>query len=457
MVDKWYEGHRPGGLGMTRKPSAAARHGGDRIAEALQVHGVQTVFTLCGGHISPILSAAKARGMRIVDVRDEVTAVFAADATRAPDRPARRGRGHRRAGHHQHHHRAEERAAGAVAGGADRRRRAHRAAGPRRAAGHRPAPAGDAARQALPEDAARARARARGGRGLRAGAGAACPARCSSNARWTCCTTRRRSASGTPTRPARATALSDRALRWYLNRHAAAHVRRQRQHARCRRSVRCELPRADDGALRRAAAALHKAQRPLIVIGSQAVVVADEADALAAAVGALGVPVYLSGMARGLLGRDHPLQMRHQRRNALREADCVLLAGVPCDFRLDYGKHVRRSATLIAANRSAQGRAAQPPARHRRHRRRRALHPGAGAAAPAVPGAPGRLARHAAPARPRSARPRSTPRPPRRASSSTRWPSSARWRPRPATTPSSSPTAATSSPPPATCCTRARR
>jgi acetolactate synthase-1/2/3 large subunit len=58
-------------------------------------------------------------------------------------------------------------------------------------------------------------------------------------------------------------------------------------------------------------------------------------------------------MARGLLGRQHRLQMRHQRRNALRDADCVLLAGVPCDFRLDYGKHVRRSATLISANRSA--------------------------------------------------------------------------------------------------------
>jgi acetolactate synthase-1/2/3 large subunit len=59
-------------------------------------------------------------------------------------------------------------------------------------------------------------------------------------------------------------------------------------------------------------------------------------------------------MARGLLGTGHPLQMRHARRNALREADCVLLAGVPCDFRLDYGRHVRRSATLIAANRSAK-------------------------------------------------------------------------------------------------------
>jgi acetolactate synthase-1/2/3 large subunit len=66
----------------------------------------------------------------------------------------------------------------------------------------------------------------------------------------------------------------------------------------------------------------------------------------------LGIPVYLSGMARGLLGRDSPLQLRHRRREALRESDCVILAGAPCDFRLDYGRHIRRGATLIAANRS---------------------------------------------------------------------------------------------------------
>ena len=59
-------------------------------------------------------------------------------------------------------------------------------------------------------------------------------------------------------------------------------------------------------------------------------------------------------MARGLLGPADKLLMRHARRDALREADTVLLAGVPCDFRLDYGKHVRRSATLIALNRSAK-------------------------------------------------------------------------------------------------------
>ncbi len=101
-----------------------------------------------------------------------------------------------------------------------------------------------------------------------------------------------------------------------------------------------------------AAASLAKASRPLAVIGSQTLATGTDAAFAAAAVERLGVPVYLSGMARGLLGRDHSLQLRHQRRQALKEADCVILAGVPCDFRLDYGRQVRRSATLIAANRS---------------------------------------------------------------------------------------------------------
>ena len=146
-------------------------------------------------------------------------------------------------------------------------------------------------------------------------------------------------------------AIADRALRWYLNRHA------ERLFAGSgavydpkARSV--TVPEADAGAIARAAEAFARAERPLIVIGSQAVVDAASAPAVAAAVERLGVPVYLSGMARGLLGRDARLQMRHARRDALRESDCVLLAGVPCDFRLDYGKHVRRSATLVAANRS---------------------------------------------------------------------------------------------------------
>ena len=67
--------------GPDARQALMLRHGGDRVAEALQAQGVTELFTLCGGHISPILSASKARGIRVVDVRDEVTAVFAADAS----------------------------------------------------------------------------------------------------------------------------------------------------------------------------------------------------------------------------------------------------------------------------------------------------------------------------------------------------------------------------------------
>jgi acetolactate synthase-like protein len=57
-------------------------------------------------------------------------------------------------------------------------------------------------------------------------------------------------------------------------------------------------------------------------------------------------------MARGLLGKNHRLQMRHQRKKALRDADLIILAGMPCDFRLDYGRSFNPQARLISINRS---------------------------------------------------------------------------------------------------------
>jgi acetolactate synthase-like protein len=38
------------------------------------------MFCLSGGHISPILCASEKLGIRIIDTRHEVNAVFAADA-----------------------------------------------------------------------------------------------------------------------------------------------------------------------------------------------------------------------------------------------------------------------------------------------------------------------------------------------------------------------------------------
>ncbi|MGD2116623.1 MAG: thiamine pyrophosphate-dependent enzyme, partial [Acidobacteriota bacterium] len=83
---------------------------------------------------------------------------------------------------------------------------------------------------------------------------------------------------------------------------------------------------------------------------------ADPAGAaeVAGAVEALRAPVYLAGMARGLLGRGHPLQLRHRRTAALKEADLVILAGFPIDFRLDYGRKIHRKATLVAAGRDQE-------------------------------------------------------------------------------------------------------
>ena len=58
---------------MDRQP-LPARHGGDHVADVLHANGVRFVFTLCGGHISPILAAARRRAA-------------SASSTRATKRP----------------------------------------------------------------------------------------------------------------------------------------------------------------------------------------------------------------------------------------------------------------------------------------------------------------------------------------------------------------------------------
>ncbi|MBK7276276.1 MAG: thiamine pyrophosphate-binding protein [Betaproteobacteria bacterium] len=329
-----------------------ARHGGDRIAEVLQAQGVPCIYTLCGGHISPILSAARSRGIRIVDVRDEATAVFAADAAaRLSGRPGV----------------AAVTAGPGITNTITALKNAQLAQSPLVLLGGA-APTALQGRGALQDidqgplvaphvkrfyklrrvrelGPAVAEAFALAQAGVPGPVFVECPVDLlydeASIRQWYA------EAGG------KGTALADRALRWYLNRH----VRRMFEggaETAAPAVAPVAVPQPSQGSVRAALAALHQAQRPLAVVGSQAVVQAAQADALAEAVARLGIPVYLSGMARGLLGPAHPLQLRHQRRHALREADCVLLAGVPCDFRLDYGRHVRRSATLIAANRSAK-------------------------------------------------------------------------------------------------------
>src|SRR5215207_5290270 len=56
-------------------------HGGDVAVAALRAAGVEEMFTLSGGHIFPVYDGAVRQKMRIVDVRHEQTATFAAEGT----------------------------------------------------------------------------------------------------------------------------------------------------------------------------------------------------------------------------------------------------------------------------------------------------------------------------------------------------------------------------------------
>jgi acetolactate synthase-1/2/3 large subunit len=101
------------------------------------------------------------------------------------------------------------------------------------------------------------------------------------------------------------------------------------------------------------ASLLRTSERPALVIGSQALVNCRDAAPIADAVQAMGVPTWLGGMARGLLGRHSDIQFRHKRSAALKEADLVIVAGFPFDFRLGYGRSISSRATLVAANLSS--------------------------------------------------------------------------------------------------------
>ena len=331
-------------------PPDIPAHGGERVAAALAAHGVKVVFTLCGGHISPILVAAKRRGIRIVDTRDEVTAVFAADAvarlTGTPGVAAvTAGPGLTNTITALKNAQAAQSPVVLLGGAAPT---ALQGRGALQDIDQKPVVAphvklvrqvrrvadlGPAVEEALLASLS----------GVPGPAFVECPVDLLYDEQlirgWYA------DAAG------KGTAIADRLLRWYLNRHAAKmFAGAGAPYAPVGRPV--AAPLAGETAVARAAEALARAERPLMILGSQAIVESAQAASVAEAVARLGVPVYLSGMARGLLGRESALQMRHARRKALRESDCVLLAGVPCDFRLDYGKHVRRAATLIAANRS---------------------------------------------------------------------------------------------------------
>lgn len=64
--------------GRTAGAQPTSEHGGHLVAEALRGQGADTLFTLCGGHVLPILDGCLRSGIRVIDARHEQAAALMA-------------------------------------------------------------------------------------------------------------------------------------------------------------------------------------------------------------------------------------------------------------------------------------------------------------------------------------------------------------------------------------------
>jgi acetolactate synthase I/II/III large subunit len=112
--------------------------------------------------------------------------------------------------------------------------------------------------------------------------------------------------------------------------------------------VQLSFPNPDPDVLREVARTIGAATQPVILAGTGAYWARAE-DSLNAVALSAKIPIYLNGMARGMLGRKHPYQVFGSRKEALRGADVILLLGVEFDFRLGFGQAgaVHRDAVVI--------------------------------------------------------------------------------------------------------------
>ncbi|MFL6193307.1 MAG: thiamine pyrophosphate-binding protein [Thermoanaerobaculia bacterium] len=327
-------------------------NGGDRVAGVLVEQGVKFLFTLCGGHISPILVGAKQRGIRVVDVRHEVDAVFAADAvfrlTGVPGVAAvTAGPGVTNTITAVKN--AQLAQSGIVIlGGA--------AATLLKGRGSLQ----DVDQMALFAPHVKWSGTAKAVRDLvpmlekafdvaRSGVPGPVFLECPVDLLYDEPLVRQWYGASS-----KGGGIAGAGMRLYLQRHASKLFAGADKHVPASPKP-IPPPAPERGDVRKAAARLRKAKRPVLVLGGQVLLSSssrEQALELARAIEAIGAPVYLAGGARGLLGERHRLQLRHKRKEALREADLVLLAGIPNDFRLDYGRQVSRKAFLVSVNRS---------------------------------------------------------------------------------------------------------
>ncbi|MGH9100616.1 MAG: thiamine pyrophosphate-binding protein [Acidimicrobiales bacterium] len=92
--------------------------------------------------------------------------------------------------------------------------------------------------------------------------------------------------------------------------------------------------------IERLADALRRAERPCVLLGPQ-IWTCRATEAATAFVEQLEIPAYVNGAARGTLPPSHPLLFQLTRRDAFADADVIVVVGTPFDFRLRYGASLK--------------------------------------------------------------------------------------------------------------------
>lgn len=329
-------------------------NGGEIIAKVLQKQGVKFLFTLCGGHVSPIFVSAQNIGIRVVDTRHEVNAVFAADAvSRLTGVPGV----------------AVVTAGPGLTNTITAVKNAALAQSPLILLGGAAATIlkGRGSLQDIDQlSIMRAvckwsttinkvkeivptieKAFRIAQEGVPGPVFVECPIDTLYGEELV------RSWYGAKSKETPPKNFQERIVQWYINYHAK-NLFEGKDKVNFNAPVqKVSYPCHSASQINKALDRIKSATKPVMLVGSGAMMNPQKADELAAAITRLGIPVYLSGMGRGLLGKENSLQMRHHRKDAIKESDLIILAGVPNDFRLDYGNHIG-GRNFISINRSTE-------------------------------------------------------------------------------------------------------
>ena len=295
-------------------------HAGRLIARRLRASGIDTVFTLSGGHLFSIYDGCRSEGIRLIDTRHEQTAAFAAEGwskvTRVPGVAALTAGPGITNGMSAMAAASQNQSPMLVLGG--RAPALRWGMGSLQEIDHVPFVAPLCRYAATAESAAAVGDRVDGA--LRAAVGAP----------------------------------SGVGFVDFPMDHVFGEV-----HDRDEPGALTELPTgpaADGAAIQRAVDLLAGAQRPVIMAGTNVWWGRAEAELLHLAE-RLRIPVFANGMARGIVGADRDLAFSRARSTALAQADVALVIGVPMDFRLGFGAVFGAETQLIVADRCAPERA----------------------------------------------------------------------------------------------------